>query len=334
MDIFPDSFPLDVPVNITISHSLHGHQSSHSKFQLVTQIYTINSTSPSLGIVVVHLQHNLGLNINHFLLLFKHTTSYQAKVLDLHNLSRDFLTSQIQIKTAYNYVCGVFNYTALANKTYPQVYRISLYEKEVIDYIFIVAVVTFPGDKSIDSKYSRWKKVSKSPYEVSVLNGSNITVKSIGCWNSEKYTQTITIGEYSFKMEWKCLWWPIDTFITVDNSNSGINVSISTNAESGYNLIVSLTNSFIGQWREFLYDFLITVVLAYFLSWFYFRDMSVTKMCICSIITTFYGGFLINSYKFFYYRYSNKNHIVAIIFFLCFCFGIDIINGIIQVFFI
>jgi hypothetical protein len=300
-------------------------------------MYNITSTTPSSGIVLVYLKHNLALNdtnINRFLLLFEHTTNYQAKVLNLHNLSRHFLTSQIQIQTAYNTVCGVLNYTALANKTYPQVYRISLYEKEVIDYIFIVAVVTFPGDKSIDSKYSRWKKVSKSPYEVSVLNGSNITVKSIGCWNSEKYTQTITIGEYSFKMEWKCLWWPIDTFITVDNSNSGINVSISTNAESVYNSIVGLKNSFIGQWRELFYNFLINVVLAYFLSWFYFRDMSVTKMCICSIITTFYGGFLINSYKFFYYRYSNKNHIVAIIFFLCFCFGIDIINGIIQVFFI
>jgi hypothetical protein len=304
-------------------------------------MYNITSTTPSSGIVLVHLKHNLALddtNMNRFLLLFKHTTNYKARLLNLHNFSRYFLTSQIQIKTAYNYVCGVFNYTALANKIYHQVYRISFYEKEgKIKYMSIVAVVTFPGDKSIDSKYSRWKKVSKSPYEVSVLNGSNITVTSIGCWDkleSEKYTQTITIGEYSFKMEWKCLWWPIDTFITVDNSNSGINVSISTNAESGYNLIVSLTNSFIGQWREFLYDFLITVVLAYFLSWFYFRDMSVTKMCICSIITTFYGGFLINSYKFFYYRYSNKNHIVAIIFFLCFCFGIDIINGIIQVFFI
>jgi hypothetical protein len=143
MDIFPDSFPPDVPVNITISTQQTAL--SYSKFPLVTQMYNITSTSPTLGAVLVHLKHNLVFNdtdIIHFLLL-----SEINEYLPIQNVSKYYMTSKIQMENRVNFVCGVLNHTSLAINKILHAYSVSFYTIEVLNYMSIVVVITFPEEK-------------------------------------------------------------------------------------------------------------------------------------------------------------------------------------------
>jgi hypothetical protein len=240
MDIFPDSFPPDVPVDITIS--THQGNLNNPKLQLLTQIYKITLTASSSGIVLLHLEHNLvfnGTNIDQIYLLLQ---NYEVQLLFLQNLSKYYMSSQFPIKTKFNnYVCGVrvldvlnHNSSALANQILRQTYSVSFYGQESSNYLIIAVVIAFPGDESIDSKYSRWIKDPKSPYKGSLINGRvNLTVEPSGCWDkleSEEYTQIITKGEYFFKLKWKCSWWPHYTYLKLQNSRSGIIANVSTTA--------------------------------------------------------------------------------------------------------
>jgi hypothetical protein len=238
MDIFPSSFPLGIPVNITISL----HQSNPLHF-LVTQIYTITSSFPSSEPVLVHLTHNLVFdNFPLVVLIERHDTNEEYNVRALTDLSKYYISSQIQIKTKF-YISGV--HIPTRGNVYRRMYYMSIYAKEGLDYMTVAVVIKFPGDKSIDSKYSSWMKDSRSPYKFSTFSRDfDLTIVPSGCWDkveSEEYTQIIlnqqiTKGEYFFKLQWKCLWWPHLAYIELTNSQSGsgINAYIYTNASSTF----------------------------------------------------------------------------------------------------
>jgi hypothetical protein len=231
MDIFPSSFPLGIPVNITISL----HQSNPLHF-LVTQIYTITSSFPSSEPVLVHLTHNLVFDNFPLVVLIKQHDTGEYNVRALKDLSKYYITSQIQIKTKFH-ISGI-HIPLLHENARHRMYYMTFYAKEGLDYMTVAVVIKFPGDKLIDSKYSSWVKSSYSPYEVSVFSGDiDLTIVPRGCWDkieSEEYTRIITKGEYFFKLQWKCLWWPHQSYIDLTNSQSGINAYIFTNASSTF----------------------------------------------------------------------------------------------------
>jgi hypothetical protein len=202
MDIFPDSFPHDVPVDITIST----HQSSYSKFQLLTQIYSISSTSPSSGIVVVHLQHNVVFNDTNIIKNF-FLNAGKNKLLPMQGLSKYFMTSRIQLKFGLLNVSGVLdrNYTALANYDNKilhayQTYTVSFLEKEESGYMIITIIVTFQPIELKDSGYIGGSHmINESTY---------VTLEPNGCWGklkSEEYTQVCLVYFNLIFGIWQCL---------------------------------------------------------------------------------------------------------------------------------
>jgi hypothetical protein len=149
------------------------------------------------------------------------------------------------MKTKFNNISGML-IPNIANAYY-QVYHVSFYGKKKSNYLVFTAVITFPEDKSIDSKYSKWMKDPNSPYNVSFYNGDTIEimVEPNGCWEkveSEEYKQMIKKGEYSFKLQWKCSWWPHSTYLNVTiTKHSGINAYIYASAFSTF---VAFVHSF------------------------------------------------------------------------------------------
>jgi hypothetical protein len=292
MDIFPDSFPPDVPVDITIS--THQTGLSYSKHKLVTQMYTITSTTPSSGIVLVHLKHNLVFNdTDHCLpLIFEHNT----ELLPLQNLSKYFMSSKVSLEYGYNNISGVIDHnyaTALAKSKILHAYSISFYTQELFNSLIFFVVLTFPGDKLITSLYSGWMKDPNSPYEVLMINGSTIlTLEPSGCWDkleSENYTEVITKEYiYYYNLQWKCSWWPLDTLITVNRSYSEMNVSISTDAESGYIAIFHFHRDIV---KKPIVALLNKITMTIFLQWiyvlryFYYKDMNLIDLASKSSFT-------------------------------------------------
>jgi hypothetical protein len=289
MDIFPDSFPPDVPVNITISL----HQSNYTNFQLVTQVYTITSnysTSEFFERVEVHLTHNLvfdNIPLPRILLFDGDDTHNKSDLLSLPRLSKYYITSSIQMKTNFN-IGFVFIHT-YNNNAYDQVYNVSFYAKEEHDYMIVVAVVTFPGDKLTNLKYSNWKKDPYSPHKVTMIkDNTDLIVKPSGCWNkleSEEYTQIIQKGEYSFKLQWKCLWWPHKTYLELNNSQSGINAYIYTNASG---VVVAFAHSIIlfgkSQVVVLFVKITYTVSMISIIRYLYFHDRLLINKIVYTIL--------------------------------------------------
>jgi CTP:phosphocholine cytidylyltransferase-like protein len=212
MDIFPDTFPANASVNITIIYH-HSYPPAFNKYTLVTPNYEIESThQPSGTAVIVHLKHNVMHRDNNasFHLIHQHDDNTVTSSA-IENISKYFISFKVDSFSCCCVMCS--------NCTIK--YGASFYARKTSSHVQVQVVLNSFKDKMKDNKYSKWIKEPISPLEihhnVTVTTEVELEPSGYGCLTKlEKHSYTMIIDddpkeEFSFHFKWNssCPWWDL-----------------------------------------------------------------------------------------------------------------------------
>jgi hypothetical protein len=211
MDIFPDTFPANASVNITIIYH-HSYPPAFNKYTLVTPNYEIESThQPSGTAVIVHLKHNVMHRDNaSFHLIHQHDDNTVTSSA-IENISKYFISFKVDSFSCCCVMCS--------NCTIK--YGASFYARKTSSHVQVQVVLNSFKDKMKDNKYSKWIKEPISPLEihhnVTVTTEVELEPSGYGCLTKlEKHSYTMIIDddpkeEFSFHFKWNssCPWWDL-----------------------------------------------------------------------------------------------------------------------------
>jgi hypothetical protein len=228
MDIFHDSFPNEVPVNITVS-IVSWFASPLRDFRSATQVYKIESTLEPSGNVTIHLKHNLIVSSDTdksqiFLFHYEHSC---FNMIPIDAISADTISTKID---SFCY------YEARVNQSIgiPVVYDVTFFYRETSGYdiIEVIAVIQKHGQELNDEKYFKMTEEPKSPFKMTHNGTSSMILKPTGCWakyENKEYNRTITdpSDEVQFIFQWNCSWQqPNKTMISVQLNDKEFDIFV------------------------------------------------------------------------------------------------------------